>query len=268
MNNKEDIFKHLKANKDILIQEKKSAIKKADAVVSYYEPTTDKGIATKEVVDGGEDFDKIKVKIVINTTNILDSHGDVHMKGIWNKSLKENKNILHVQEHALKFDHIISDKVTASAEDMLWSDIGQKFMGSTQALVFDSEIDKNRNSFMFEQYSKGYVKQHSVGMQYVKLFLCINSEDKYYAEEKSNWDKYISEVANTSKVNDQGYFWAVTEAKIVEGSAVVLGSNSATPTINTEPLKDTQQEQPTKVTVTTEQFKEELTKQFKNLKLK
>ena len=258
-------IKELKDNKNVLIQEKKATVKKADAVISYYEPTTDKGIATKTLKAEDQTFDKLKVKIVINTTNLLDSHSDVHMKGIWNKSLKENKNILHVQEHALKFDHIISDEVKASAQDMLWSEIGEKYQGSTQALIFDSVIDMNRNKFMFDQYLKGYVKQHSVGMRYVKIFLCINSEDKYYAEEKEDWDKYIGNVANIDAVNEQGYFWAVTEAKIVEGSAVVLGSNSATPTINTEPSKDTQE---AAEKFTADNFKEELTKQFKNLKLK
>jgi hypothetical protein len=36
----------------------------------------------------------------------------------------------------------------------------------TEALVFNVEIDKDRNDFMFNQYAKGYVKEHSVGMRY------------------------------------------------------------------------------------------------------
>jgi hypothetical protein len=68
-------------------------------------------------------------------------------------------------------------------------------------------------------------------MQYVKLELCINSDSRYDAEEKAAWDKYIEQVANRQTVEDAGYFWAVTEAKLIEGSAVVIGSNFATPTI-------------------------------------
>jgi hypothetical protein len=106
---------------------------------------------------------------------------------------------------------------------------------------------------MFEQYAKGYVKEHSVGMRYVKLELAINSDNKWDVEEKEVWDKYYPEIANKEVADERGYFWAVTEAKIVEGSAVVKGSNYATPTISieavkdtpiiTEPLKDTQKEE-------------------------
>jgi hypothetical protein len=82
-------------------------------------------------------------------------------------------------------------------------------------------------------------------MRYVKIDLAINSEEKYYADEKKVWDKYIDEVANRDEAEKQGYFWAVTEAKAIEGSAVVIGSNQITPTLeveekNIEPSKDTQ----------------------------
>lgn len=92
---------------------------------------------------------------------------------------------------------------------------------------------------MFEQYAKGYVKEHSVGMRYVKLELAVNSEDKYYRDEKEVWDKYIDQVANKETAEEQAYFWAVLEAKAIEGSAVVKGSNFATPTISVEAVKDT-----------------------------
>jgi hypothetical protein len=169
----------------------------------------------------------------------MDSHGDVHMAGIWNKSLKETKLIYLLQEHQMKFDKIISDKVKASIKTMSWSELGfTNLKGDTQALVFDAVIDAERNEFMFEQYLKGYVKEHSVGMRYISMDLCINSEDKYYIDEKENWDKYIKEVANKDEAIAQGFFWAVTEAKIMEGSAVVKGSNYATPTISMTPNKN------------------------------
>jgi len=45
-------------------------------------------------------------------------------------------------------------------------------------------------------------------------------------------------VINQEEAKEQGYFWAVTEAKLVEGSAVVKGSNSYTPTLEVEQVKD------------------------------
>jgi hypothetical protein len=162
----------------------------------------------------------------------MDSHSDVHIPGIWKKSLQENKLIYHLQEHQIKFDHIISDQVTASTKTMTWKELGFDFPGSTEALIFDSVIEKERNEYMAEQYAKGRVKNHSVGMIYVKMELAMNSDSKYDAIEKETWDKYIDTISNKAQVEDQGYFWAILEAKVIEGSAVPIGSNYATPTIS------------------------------------
>jgi hypothetical protein len=261
---KDQLFKYLKDNKSLLMAEKKAALKCADAL-SYGSLSTsgitksgiNKAIAEIEAPE----LDKLKVKIVINTTNLLDSHGDVHIPGLWNKTLKEQKLIYHIQEHCLKFENVISDDVIATAQSMLWSELGESFTGKTEALIFDSVVSEDRNEFMFEQYLKGYVKQHSVGMRYVSLFLCINSMDAYYSGEKDNWDKYITQVANVEQATEQGYFWAVTEAKLVEGSAVVLGSNSATPTLQVNefvPSDDTQNKDKTAEIFTADEFKKEL----------
>jgi hypothetical protein len=234
-------LKKLKENKAILIAEKKASMKMADAVV--LEPIFEDILINKEDSEPKADPTKLKIKVVINTTNILDSHGDVHIKGLWKKTLNENKNLFLLQEHQMKFDKIISDKIQAYTEPYDYE--GKEL----EALIFETEINKDRNEFMFDQYRKGFVKNHSVGMRYMKLELAINSTDKYFSEEKEIWDKYIDEVANKEKAEEQGYFWAVTEAKIIEGSAVVIGSNQVTPTLLVdEPSKDTQNTEPTPVT--------------------
>ena len=243
---KEDLFKFLKENKSYLISEKKSITKCTDAI-SYIEGyVNEKGDTIKSEANTSTELlkkDTLRVKVVINTTNLMDSHSDVHMKGIWKKSVKEQKNVYLLQEHQMKFENVITDNVKASIKEFEWSDLGFNFKGTTEALVFDAEISKDRNPFMFEQYAKGYVKEHSVGMRYVSLELAVNSNESYYKEEKAIWDKYINEVSNKKEAEDNGYFWAVTEAKMVEGSAVVKGSNYATPTISvkeSEPSIDTQ----------------------------
>lgn len=208
---------------------------------------------TTEETDNKE-IERLKAFLVINTTNLMDSHGDVHLKGIWNKSVKEQKNLLLLQEHKMSFDKIISDNVKAKVEKYHWSDLGISLNGDTEALVFEVELQKERHPFMFEQYLKGYVKEHSVGMRYIKVLLAINSTEKYYREEKEVWDKYISEIANKEVAEEQGYFWAVTEAKIIEGSAVVKGSNPVTPTLSIEAVKDTytDREEPSNDTLKTQ----------------
>jgi hypothetical protein len=233
------MFKALKDNKNTLIASKKSETKNADAL-SFVVTNESNEEVNKSEVNKVENINEITVKIVINTTNLLDSHGDVHLKGIWNKSVSDNKNkgFLHLQEHNRNFSNIISDNAKGTVELMSWKELGQSFNGTTEALVFESKISKNRNPFMFEQYSNGWVKNHSVGMRYVSLDLAINSDERGYEEEKAVWDKYYNEIANKDQADDEGHFWVVKEAKIVEGSAVVMGSNYATPTLENKTIAE------------------------------
>ena len=154
---KEDLFKFLKENKSFLVAQKKNQTKEAQPVHCPAHSINDKSEATKSMGDSSEllSKDKISVRSVINTTNLLDSHGDVHIKGLWKKSLKEQKSLYLLQEHQMKFDHIISDEVKASTVKMKWSDLCIDLNGETEALVFDSEIEKVRNPYMFEQYARG-----------------------------------------------------------------------------------------------------------------
>lgn len=216
-------------NKAILIAQKKAAIKYADGCA--YDSSI-AVVANKAEIN--EDTTELTVQAAINTTNILDSHDDVHIKGLWKKSLKENKMIMHLQEHKMTFDSIISDgkDLKASAKSMTFKELGYKFEGETQVLFFESIVKQDRNLYMFKQYKDGHVQNHSVGMRYVKLFLAVN--DKDYKEEKAIWDKYYPTIANKEAADAQGYFWAVTEAKVIEGSAVPIGSNQVTPTISIE----------------------------------
>jgi hypothetical protein len=245
---KEELFKFLVANKNQLIAAKKFEMKCADSFAHSIAHVYEKEGANKEEGETQDllSQDTITAKLVINTTGLFDSHRDVHIKGLWKKSLKEIKLMYHLQEHQMSFDHIISDRVKASTENIAWKDLGADYEGETEALIFTSEIDKQRNEFMFYQYAKNYVRNHSVGMRYVQLFLCINSEEENHKGEKANWNKYIGEVANREEVEDVGYFWAVTEAKLIEGSAVPMGSNWVTPTqsIKIEPSADTQEQEP------------------------
>lgn len=230
---KNKLFEYLRQNKSLLAIEKKSIVKYADAVV-FAAFTVNSGGNIEKAAANPEllNLNEFPVDIVINTTNIMDSHDDVHIDGIWNKSLKEIKTVYHLQEHRMSFDKVISDRVTASTKSIKWSDLGETYAGNTEALIFHSIIEKDRNPYMAEQYAKGRVKNHSVGMRYVKLDLAMNSESKWDVVEKEIWDKYIDKVVNRDQAEEQGYFWAVTEAKIIEGSAVLLGSNRVTPTIN------------------------------------
>ena len=249
--NKEDLFDFIKKdpnNIHKLIKEKTLQDKRADAVTYCPSPEIEKreGIKEAGLVDKADTTlveGQIMVRAIINTTNNLDSHGDVHIPGLWKKSIAENKYILHLQEHQRTHDHVISEDVKAYTKNMAWSSIGSNYEGNTQALIFDSKIEQKRNPFMYEQYLNGWVKQHSVGMRYVKVYFCADLKDEWAINYKENWDKYIDTVANKEDAINNGYFYAVTEAKVIEGSSVVFGSNAETPTLSVStPKEETNEE--------------------------
>jgi hypothetical protein len=132
--------------------------------------------------------------------------------------LKKKSEIQKSDFSAVLLDSV--QKATASGIDKL------------EVLVYEAVVKKDRNEFMFDQYLKGYVLNHSVGMRYFKLLFCYDSNDAEYAQNKENYDKYYSQILNKEDVSE--YFWAVLEAKNIEGSAVVKGSNFLTPVLSIE----------------------------------
>ena len=262
---KKELFDFLIKNQNRIIADKTAAVKHADAFTFGAFHVTKDGETDKANKPITEDVDEVKVKAVINTTNLMDSHDDVHIPGLWTKSLKENKDIYHDQEHRGEFASTISDyeDLKAYTETFTWKELGQKFEGETQGLIFESNVKKDRNEFMFGQYKSGRVKQHSVGMRYVKIAMAVN--DKAWPEEYKTWNKYIDQVANREDAEKQGFFFAVTEAKIIEGSAVKRGSNHITPT-----LENNMKQEPAEVTpepsYDTQKVSQEINKVFKQFK--
>jgi hypothetical protein len=236
-------LKWLYENRKELMVQRKSILKEADSVSCISFAVNEKGERMK-AEDIPQETAKIKVKVIINTTGLMDSHFDVHIPGLWKKSLYESKIFYLVNQHRFNFDGILSDDVKAYTQDMSWKELDfAEFEGETQALVFDAVLDKDsywfesaENRKLFNLYKSGKVRNHSVGMRYIKDFMCINSDA--YPEEKKNWDKYFPYVANKEYAEKMNFFFAVTEAKIIEGSAVVRGSNYATPTQEVTQIKD------------------------------
>lgn len=223
---RDELFKSLKENADRLIDFKKSVIRSSDSV--DFIPAT-------ELIAKSAFFEKDFIYPVINTTKVMDSHNDVHMDGIWDVSVKNNKgNIYYVADHKLELGKIIAypQDVEVKIVEMDWSELGASFVGKTEALMFKIAIEKIILKEALDIINKRVSIQHSVRMQYVKVNLAINSANPEFKEEKNNYDKFISSVVNPDRVEKQGYFWAIDEAKISrEGSMVIEGSNSITPMI-------------------------------------
>ena len=74
----------------------------------------------------------------------------------------------------------------------------------------------------------------------LKIDFAVN--DKEHKAEFKTWNDNIENIGNREKAEELGYFYAVKEAKLVEISAVLQGSNELTPTIE---AKDIEPEQST-----------------------
>lgn len=170
----EEAFKELIANKKLIIAEKKSAIKYADAL-PYFGTIANENNEVVKAANAGNlaDATSIKVAAVSNACNYYDSHGDVSISGSWNRTAKNTKDGLHLQEHQMRFDKLISDNVTFAVETKTWKELGYNYEGSTDCLVMYSQVEKETNPFMFDRYVKGKVKNHSSGLRYVNIEVAV-----------------------------------------------------------------------------------------------
>lgn len=225
---KEELFKELKAQKKELMILKCAQVKSSDSVpMSSYQ--------SKEAIKAISGLDKDFIYPVINTTKYMDSHNDVHINGIWDKSVDDQQNkILYLVNHDLSVGKVIAfpKDVHVMTKEIKWRDLGADFDGSTQSLMFKTNTFAYSNKDAVDVIENKIDIEHSVRMQYVSLELAIDSSDSDYAAEAEIWSKHINDIANKGRAVEKGYFWAVTEAKIYkEGSMVLAGSNDVTPMV-------------------------------------
>lgn len=263
---KEQMFKELMANKEFIIKEKTSNIlkscEKGLSVVANQDAIF-KALETNKALKLDNDY----YYFVVNSSNILDSHRDLHVKGNWDKSVKEQQGKVYlVFDHQLKRNEIIAMKedITMFTAEIPFSLIGKSYDGDTYALIY--KVAKNRivNKDAKEWLNDGYSLEASVRMQYVKIELAVNTNDTDSVKEKETFDKYIDVIANKNEFKDLDYFWVVKEAKNVqESSLVMFGSNSATGTIQENKQAEQSLEnknEPSDDTQTTEMLKQLLNK--------
>ena len=204
---KKELFKHLRDNHDRLIQQKKAIVKYTDSVsVKSFSNDQVKTDTTKEL----SSFDWMKegyVYPVINSTGYMDSHSDVHLSSIWNKSAQEkNGRIVWDSNHELKIGSEVAypKDVNIMLKDMRFSDLGYDSNKQTTALIFEVQKDAIVNKSIIDRIDKGVSTQHSVRMRYVKIEFAMNSDEEEDQLYKMRYDKYIEAIANKEKAEDQG----------------------------------------------------------------
>jgi hypothetical protein len=244
---KEELFVELKANNDFIIDAKKSQI--------YKSCEKDQSVSVKSIdlLKFSEENKALKLDenyyyLVVNSTNILDSHEDLHVNGIWNKSVKEiqGKNYL-VEDHKLETSKVIVRKehIEIFTAIVPFSILGKSYQGNTEVLVYKVPKNQVKNQIVKEWLDSGDSIEASVRMQYVTILLAMDSNAPDDATEKKNYDDYINLIANKDEFEYISHFYIVKEAKNVkESSLVVLGSNGVTGKLESknEPSNDTQDE--------------------------
>lgn len=243
------LFKFLVDNKGQLIAQKKSMLKKTGGITcapAFFNIKGNQAIKT-DIGNIAPDAVSVRVKVVANAALWCDTSMDVLLPDCWKKTIKDRKgNIPHLHDHIHEIGAEVGDVADIYSQDISLSDLGLSQKGTTQVLIFETDVKKSYNPVVFEKYRAGKIKQHSIGLMYIKIALAINDEEN--EKEYDFWNKYYDQVINKDIIDEKGYFWVVSEIKLLENSAVLFGANELTPTLNVksdtlfQPLKGTEDE--------------------------
>lgn len=240
-----ELFHTLKENKDFLIGQKKSVIKKS------FNTDSSIPISNNLISKSLNNFDNNFIYPIINSCGWLDSHDDVHLSGCYNKTVPEQQGkVWYVDSHKTSLSDIIANKsaIEMYIENVSWELLGKNYVGSTECLLF--KINKNDvRKDVLNLLQKETDLQNSISMRYIKIFMAINSTDPDFKEEKELFNTYINQIVNNGRAYELGYFFGVKELAIVnEGSLcpVTGGSNSATSIILENEVVTTSQNNNTK----------------------
>lgn len=234
-----DLFNFLVENKKALINEKKSMpIKFSDPSISEikFQAITKSGIAIKDGMqttsEDPENSEVIRVTVVANSCNVMDSASDVLIPNSAKRSIQQRKSMMvHLSNHDYRIQAKVGEVVDVLLKNVSWQDLGYSAQGNTQCIIFVTDVYKSYDAAIFNQYKLVKINQHSIGLRYVDIELAINDPD--YEKEIDFWNKYIDDVINKDEAIAQGYMWIVKEIQLLENSSVLFGCNQYTPTLNT-----------------------------------
>ena len=178
-------------------------------------------------------FEEGFVYAAINSTHWLDSHQDVHIKGCYTRTVKEQQGrVYYIDTHMKGLSNIITMKndIEMYYDDIDWRLLGKNIEGSTEALFFKMPENKIKREYL-DLINQDKELQNSLAMTYKNIAMAVDSNDSEFKENKDAFDQYIETIANKEQAKKDGIFFAVKELAIMgEGSLcpVTGGSNSAT----------------------------------------
>lgn len=224
---KAEVFKYLRENQQSIIKQKCSMPIKSDIFDYGCLPVNEKS-TIKE--DGSAlNPNEIEVNAIANLSGWCDSYMDVMIKDNWKKTISDKAIVYHLKNHKYTTDDIVGKdpELYVKMFDTTYFGINSD-VTKAQALMMRSIVSQDYDEKTYLLYKDNQIKQHSIGLRYIIIKLCLNSEveeDKIY---KESWDKYYSQVINKDLIDSKGYFFAVIESKILENSCVLFGANENT----------------------------------------
>lgn len=224
---KAEAYAYLRANEKQIIAQKKSLPIKSDVMEWGCLPVNTKSTIKEDGSPLG--VDEIEVNVIANLSGWCDSYMDVMIKDNWNKTITDKAITYHLKNHDYATDSIVGKdpnfytKMFDLSYFALNSDVTR-----AQALMQRSIVPKEYDHKTYLLYRDNQIKQHSIGLRYIQIVLCLDSELDEDKDYKKMWDKYYPIVINKDKVDLYGYFFAVIESQILENSCVLFGANKNT----------------------------------------
>ena len=186
---KNEAFVYLRANEKTLIHQKKSLPIKSDIFSWGCLPVNEKQTIKQ---DGTMmQTNEIEVNAIANLSGWCDSYMDVMIKDSWKKTIQEKSIVYHLKNHCYETDSIVGKNPELYTQMFDLSYFGiQSDIKSAQALMMRSIVTKDYDAKTYLLYKDNQIKQHSIGLRYVQILLCLDSKLEEDAQYKKNWDKY------------------------------------------------------------------------------
>lgn len=241
-NSIKEFHHYLKDNMEQILDEKKLTVFKSiekGAGIGFTDFGNITGTVDKSVIEKANryGFKNGFIYPVVNSTNWLDSHFDVHAKGCYKKSVKEQQGKVYlIDTHQKGLNNIITRKqdVRMLIKDVDWRLLGKDIDGEVESLVFEIAEHKVRPDAL-EFIKETPDLENSFAMRYINCHFAIKSNDPAFKEENEVFEEHIGNIANADMAKKYGFFNLVKELAIMgEGSIcpVIGGSNSATRVLN------------------------------------
>lgn len=172
---------------------------------------------------------------IYNAYNFVDGGMDVLLSGSCKRSIKDNgpeSNAVAKIKHALFHDTTrLPGKILVLEE----REVDTEF-GKVTGVYFETKMDTStEGNDTLIKYQEGVYDNHSIGFQYLKV---EKVERDGQHGNSTTWKKYMDMLINPQKAEDAGYFYAVKEIKLFEGSTVAFGMNELTPHLGVKGKED------------------------------